>query len=400
MTLEDRFIRYTSFDTQSDDHSGTTPSTARQLDFARFLKAECEAEGLVDVVLDDHGYLYATLPATDATRPTIGFISHLDTSPDCSGRDVKATVIRHYAGGDIQLASGLVTRVADYPELLRHVGHDIVVSDGTTLLGADDKAGIAAIMHAVAHLRRHPELPHGTVRLAFTPDEETGRGAEHFDLRRFAADWAYTVDGGDSGELEYENFNAAVATVDFFGISVHPGYAKGRMVNAARLAALFASELCRDDTPERTSGRQGFFHLTDITGNVERATLTLIIRDHDATLFAQRKAAVQQLADDFCHRHGSGTCHATVADQYRNMLERIQPVMHIVDRARAAMLAAGVTPVEQPIRGGTDGAQLSFRGLPCPNLFCGAVAMHGPHEFVALQTIEQAAQVIIGIVTQ
>lgn len=377
----------------------TVPSTPKQLLFAKFLKEEMEAEGLCDVVLDGKGYLYATLPAnTDKTVPAIGFISHYDTSPDCSGENVKAKVVKDYDGGDIELSPGIWSRTATFPELLCHVGEDLIVTDGTTLLGADDKAGIAAIMHAMAYLVRHPEIEHGTVRVAFNPDEEIGMGAHHFDVGAFACQWAYTVDGGDAGELEYENFNAASAVVTFTGVCVHPGYAKGKMVNAGRIAAEFAATLPKGEIPEETEGYEGFYHLTGMTGNCEKAQLSYIIRDHDSAKFLHRKAVIGQIVEQINAKYGAKVCEATVEDQYYNMLEKVKPVRHIVDIARKAMADAGVMPKVQPIRGGTDGAQLSFRGLPCPNLFTGAVNFHGPHEFVSVQVMEKAAKVIVNII--
>lgn len=399
MTIQDRFIKYTQYDTQSAEHSDTVPSTVRQMLFAQYLKAEMEAEGLKDVVLDSKGCLYATLPAnTGKDIPAIGFISHYDTSPDCSGKDVKADIIKHYGGGDIVLASGVKTEVERFPELLRHVGEDLIVTDGTTLLGADDKAGIAEIMHAVTYLIQHPEIEHGTVRIAFNPDEEIGMGAQYIDVEQLACQWAYTVDGGDEGELEYENFNAASAVVSFTGVSVHPGYAKGKMFNAARLATEYAGNLPQNEIPEMTEGYEGFYHLTGMSGNCEKAQLTYIVRDHDRDTFTHRKAVMMLTAERLNARYGAKVCEVELHDQYYNMLEKVKPVEHIIEIARQAMLEAGVTPKVQPIRGGTDGAQLSFRGLPCPNLFTGAVNFHGPHEFVSVQVMERAAKVIVNII--
>lgn len=399
MTIQDRFIKYTQYDTQSAEHSDTVPSTERQMLFAQYLKAEMEAEGLKDVVLDSQGCLYATLPAnTGKDIPAIGFISHYDTSPDCSGKDVKADIIKHYGGGDIVLASGVKTEVERFPELLRHVGEDLIVTDGTTLLGADDKAGIAEIMHAVTYLIQHPEIEHGTVRIAFNPDEEIGMGAQYIDVEQLACQWAYTVDGGDEGELEYENFNAASAVVSFTGVSVHPGYAKGKMFNAARLATEYAGNLPQNEIPEMTEGNEGFYHLTGMSGNCEKAQLTYMVRDHDRDTFTHRKAVMMLTAERLNARYGAKVCEVELHDQYYNMLEKVKPVEHIIEIARQAMLEAGVTPKVQPIRGGTDGAQLSFRGLPCPNLFTGAVNFHGPHEFVSVQVMERAAKVIVNII--
>lgn len=406
MKLAERFLRYTTFDTQSAEDSPTVPSTPRQLIFARFLKAEMEAEGLSDVVLDEQGYLYATLPATPGmeSAPVIGFISHYDTSPDCSGADVKARIIRNYDGSDIELhpadsdyPAGIWSRTDTFPELLKHRGEDIIVTDGTTLLGADDKAGIAEIMQSMCCLRDNPQLRHGKIRIAFNPDEEIGMGAHHFDVEHFGCDWAYTIDGGDLGELEYENFNAASARVTFNGVSVHPGYAKGKMLNASRLALEFASMMPATETPEATEGYEGFYHLIGMEGGCEKATLSYIIRDHDRQRFEERKAFVGRLADGINEKYGSDVCSVALADQYYNMLEKVKPLMHIIDMAQDAMVEAGVTPRVQPIRGGTDGAQLSFRGLPCPNLFTGAVNFHGPHEFVSIQVMEKSMQTIVNI---
>ena len=400
MNLVERFIRYVKFDTQSSENSTTVPSTPKQMVFARYLRDEMIAEGLHDVVLDDKGYLYATLPsnlAEGTTAPTIGFISHYDTSPDCSGAGVKPRIVEHYDGGDILLSDGIVSSPKKFPELLKHVGEDLIVTDGTTLLGADDKAGIAEIMQAVCYLRDHPEIKHGKIRIAFNPDEEIGMGAHHFDVDLFGCQWAYTIDGGDLGELEYENFNAASAKVTITGISVHPGYAKGKMLNASIVAHEFISMLPEDERPETTDGYQGFYHLTGMEGCCENAQLSFIIRDHDHERFDERKATMRKVAERLNQRYGDGVCHVVIADQYYNMLEKIQPVSHIIESAKEAMLKAGVTPKVQPIRGGTDGAQLSFKGLPCPNLFTGAVNFHGPYEFVSIQVMEKATNTIINI---
>ncbi len=400
MDIEDRFIRYTQFDTQSSDATNTTPSTEKQWAIARYLKDEMEREGLQNVVLDDKGYLYGTLPSnTDSDVPTIGFISHYDTAPDFSGTDVKARIVRAYAGGDIMLSEGIWSRVEKFPELLCHVGEDLIVTDGTTLLGADDKAGIAEIMHAVGYLVSHPEVEHGTVRVAFNPDEEIGLGARSFDVQQFDCEWAYTVDGGDEGELEYENFNAAAATVSIAGVSVHPGSAKDKMLNAARIATEFAQTLPHDETPERTEGYEGFFHLQSVSGNCEKAQLSYIIRDHNREKFEARKALMKATVNAINERYATEVCTIDIHDQYYNMLEEIEKVPHVIDIARKAMSDAGVKAKVQPIRGGTDGAQLSFMGLPCPNLFTGAVNFHGPHEFVSVQVMHKAARVIINIIT-
>ena len=400
MNLVERFIRYVKFDTQSSENSTTVPSTPKQMVFARYLRDEMIAEGLHDVVLDDKGYLYATLPsnlAEGTTAPAIGFISHYDTSPDCSGAGVKPRIVEHYDGGDILLSEGIVSSPKKFPELLEHVGEDLIVTDGTTLLGADDKAGIAEIMQAVCYLRDHPEIKHGKIRIAFNPDEEIGMGAHHFDVDLFGCQWAYTIDGGDLGELEYENFNAASAKVTITGISVHPGYAKGKMLNASIVAHEFISMLPEDERPETTDGYQGFYHLTGMEGCCEKAQLSFIIRDHDHERFDERKALMCEVAERLNQRYGDGVCHVVIADQYYNMLEKIQPVSHIIESAKEAMLKAGVTPKVQPIRGGTDGAQLSFKGLPCPNLFTGAVNFHGPYEFVSIQVMEKATNIITNL---
>ena len=398
MDLTERFIGYTQFDTQSDEDSDTVPSTAKQLVFAKFLKEQLEDEGLDDVEMDDMGYVYATLKSnTKKEVPTIGFIAHYDTSPDCSGKDVKARVIRNYDGEDITLSPGIVTSVEKFPELKFHKGEDIIVTDGTTLLGADDKAGVAEIVQAMCYLRDHKEIKHGDIRVAFNPDEEIGMGAHHFDVGKFGCEWAYTMDGGDLGELEFENFNAAGAKVTIKGVSVHPGYAKGKMVNANRLAAEFAAMIPAGETPEATEGYQGFYHLTGIAANIEEATLSYIIRDHDRKKFEDRKDFIAECAARLNEKYGEGTCTAEVKDQYYNMKEKIDPNMHVIDLVLKAMQECGIPPRVQPIRGGTDGAQLSFKGLPCPNIFAGGVNFHGPYEFVSVQVMEKAMDVIIKI---
>ena len=403
MKIEERFIRYTTFDTQSAEDSQTVPSTSKQLLFAKALKEEMEASGVQDVVMDEQGYIYGTVPSTmddtvsSGAKAAVGFIAHYDTSPDCSGKDIKARIIRNYDGSDIELSKGIWSTTQQFPELKKHVGEDLIVTDGTTLLGADDKAGIAEIMHAMTYLMHHPEIKHPEIRIAFNPDEEIGMGAHHFNVPLFNAEVAYTIDGGDLGELEYENFNAAVAHVSIKGMSVHPGYAKGKMLNAGRIATEFAARMPQDETPETTTGYEGFYHLTGMEGSCEKAKLTYIIRDHDRDKFEVRKAFIENIGKAINEKYGKEICEVTVKDQYYNMLEKIEPVMNIIDTAKAAMLEAGVTPVVQPIRGGTDGAQLSFMGLPCPNLFTGAVNFHGPHEFVSIQVMEKAALTIINI---
>lgn len=399
MDLITRFINYTKFDTQSAEDSSTVPSTLdKQLTFAAYLKAELEQEGLEDVEMDEKGYIYATLPSNVKTEvPVIGFIAHYDTSPDCSGAGVKPRIVRKYDGSDITLSEGIVSSPERFPELLAHVGEDLIVTDGHTLLGADDKAGIAEIVQAMVWLKQHPEVKHGKVRIAFNPDEEIGMGAHHFDVEKFACQWAYTIDGGDLGELEYENFNAAVAKVNLKGVSVHPGYAKGKMVNACLVAMDFASMMPADERPETTEGYQGFFHLVGMTGGVEEARLTYIIRDHDRQHFDNRKRIMERITADLNARYGDGTVTLVISDQYYNMKEKIDPQMHVIDIVLKAMQEVGVPPRVEPIRGGTDGAQLSFKGLPCPNIFAGGVNFHGPYEFVSCQVMEKAMQTIIKI---
>ena len=399
MELIERFIEYTKFDTQSSEDSSTVPSTAKQLVFAEYLKKELVREGFDDVYLDDKGYLYATLKANikNSNAPVIGFISHYDTSPDCSGANVKAHIINNYDGSDILLSQGIVSSPKKFPELLNHVGEDLIVTDGHTLLGADDKAGIAEIVQAMCYLRDHKEIPHGDIRIAFNPDEEIGMGAHHFDVEKFGCQWAYTMDGGDVGELEYENFNAASAKVEIHGVSVHPGYAKGKMVNANRLAVELAAMLPADQTPETTEGYEGFFHLIGMHTNTELASLCYIIRDHDRQSFEARKRLVAECVDKINEKYGDGTATVEIKDQYYNMKEKIEPEMHVIDIVLRAMQESGVTPKVQPIRGGTDGAQLSFRGLPCPNIFAGGVNFHGPYEFISVQSMQKAMDVIINI---
>ncbi len=398
MNITERFLNYTKFDTQSAEDSPTVPSTAKQLVFAEYLKKELEAEGLSDVEMDDKGYIYATLKSNvKHAVPTIGFISHYDTSPDCSGADIKPQIVEHYDGTDILLSEGIVSSPQQFPELLSHVGEDLIVTDGTTLLGADDKAGIAEIVQAMCWLRDHKEVRHGDIRIAFNPDEEIGMGAQHFDVEKFGCEWAYTMDGGDVGELEFENFNAASAKIYIKGVSVHPGYAKGKMVNASLLAAEFIGLLPADETPERTEGYQGFFHLTGMNTQTEQARLSYIIRDHDRDRFEERKRFIQNAVAQMNERYGEGTVVCELRDQYYNMKEKIDPQMHVIDLVLHAMQAIGVAPKVKPIRGGTDGAQLSFRGLPCPNIFAGGVNFHGPYEFVSIQSMEKAMQVIVKI---
>ena len=398
MDITERFLNYTKFDTQSAEDSQSVPSTPKQLVFAKYLKQELELEGLSDVELDEQGYLYATLRSnTKQDVPTIGFISHYDTSPDSSGAGIKAQIVHRYDGSDILLSEGIVSSPKKFPELLHHVGEDLIVTDGTTLLGADDKAGIAEIVQAMCWLRDHPEVKHGDIRIAFNPDEEIGMGAQHFDVEKFGCDWAYTMDGGDVGELEFENFNAAAAKITIKGVSVHPGYAKGKMVNANAVAAELAMMLPQDERPETTEGYQGFFHLLGIQASVEQARMSYIIRDHDRDRFEDRKRLIQSCAEQLNDKYGEGTVVCEVRDQYYNMKEKIDPQMHVIDLVLHAMQACEVAPKVKPIRGGTDGAQLSFRGLPCPNIFAGGVNFHGPYEFVSIQVMEKAMQVIVKI---
>lgn len=399
-SVVDRFLQYVKFDTQSDELTRMTPSTPGQMIFAQHLEQELRELGLSDISLDDNGYLMATLPATKGAEnaPVVGFIAHLDTSPDASGKHVNPRIVKNYDGSDILLnpESGITLKPSEFPELNDYVGQDIIVTDGNTLLGADDKAGIAEIITAVDYLKRHPEIPHGKIRIAFNPDEEIGQGAHKFDVRLFGADWAYTMDGGALGELEYENFNAAVAKVTFHGRNVHPGSAKHKMVNSIRIANQFIIMLPRWETPEHTEGYEGFYHLTSIEGTVEQTVLTYIIRDHDRDRFERRKKELEHLTRKI-NNEFPGVAELEIRDQYYNMREKIEPVMHIIDTAKEAMLAAGVTPVVVPVRGGTDGAQLSFKGLPCPNIFAGGLNFHGRYEYVPVQSMEKAAQVIVEI---
>ena len=398
MDIIERFLKYVSFDTQSAEESDSVPSTAKQLVFAKYLRDELKEEGFDDVEMDDMGYVYATLKSNmKKDVPTIGFISHYDTSPDCSGKDVKPRLIRNYDGCDIELSPGIVSSTKKFPELLAHKGEDIIVTDGHTLLGADDKAGIAEIVQAMCWLRDHDEIKHGDIRMGFNPDEEIGMGAHHFDVEKFGCEWAYTMDGGDLGDLEFENFNAASAKVVIKGVSVHPGYAKGKMVNANRLAAEFAAMLPADETPETTEGYEGFYHLLGIESNIEQAKLSYIIRDHDRERFEERKEFIADCARRMNEKYGEGTVVADVKDQYYNMKEKIDPNMHVIDIVLKAMQDCGVPPKVEPIRGGTDGAQLSFKGLPCPNIFAGGVNFHGPYEFVSVQVMKKAMQVIVRI---
>ena len=398
MDLTERFLNYTKFDTQSSEDSTSVPSTPKQMVFAEYLKKELESEGLHDVELDGKGYIYATLPSNIKEEvPTIGFISHYDTSPDCSGANVKPQIVSNYNGGEILLSEGIISSPKKFPELMHHIGEDLIVTDGHTLLGADDKAGIAEIVQAMCYLRDHKEIRHGDIRIVFNPDEEIGMGAHHFDVEKFGCEWAYTMDGGDVGELEFENFNAASAKIIIKGISVHPGYAKGKMVNANALAAEFANMLPTDETPETTEGYQGFYHLLGIQSNIEEAKMSYIIRDHDRDNFEDRKRFIKRCVDMMNDKYGEGTVTCELKDQYYNMKEKIDPQMHVIDVVLHAMQACEVAPKVKHIRGGTDGAQLSFKGLPCPNIFAGGVNFHGPYEFVSIQSMQKAMEVIVKI---
>ena len=398
MNITERFLNYTKFDTQSNEDSTSVPSTEKQLVFANYLKEELVREGLTDVEMDDKGYVYATLKGNNKKPvPTIGFISHYDTSPDCSGKDVKARIVENYQGGDIELSPGIVSSPTKFPELNSHVGEDLIVTDGHTLLGADDKAGIAEIMQAMCYLRDHDEIKHGDIRVGFNPDEEIGMGAHHFDVEKFGCQWAYTMDGGDLGELEFENFNAAGAKVFIKGVSVHTGYAKGKMINANRLACEFNSLIPETDIPETTEGYQGFYHLISMETRTEEAKMSYIIRDHDREKFEDRKQFFLDIANKMNAKYGEGTVSVKLNDQYYNMKEKIDDNMHVIDIVLRAMQETGVRPKVEPIRGGTDGAQLSFKGLPCPNIFAGGVNFHGPYEFVSIQVMQKAVDVIVKI---
>lgn len=400
MALVERFLKYVSFDTQSSEETEVTPSTPGQMVFAKYLKEELESLGLEDITLDEHGYLFATLPANiDKPVPTIGFIAHMDTSPDMSGKDVSSRIVQNYDGSDIVLCAeeNVVLSPSQFPELLDHKGEDLIVTNGKTLLGADDKAGIAEIVSAIVYLKEHPEIKHGKIRIGFNPDEEIGLGAHKFDVEKFGCDWAYTMDGGEIGELEFENFNAASAKITFKGRNVHPGYAKNKMINSIRVANRFCAMLPAHETPEHTEGYEGFYHLISFNGDVEQTTVAYIIRDHDRARFESRKKKIERFVSEINAEYGEGTATFELRDQYYNMREKIEPVMHIIDTAFAAMEAVGVKPNVKPIRGGTDGAQLSFKGLPCPNIFAGGLNFHGRYEFAPIQNMEKAMKVIVKI---
>ena len=398
--LIDRFISYVTVDTESDPTSDTTPSTAKQWDLANALVEELKHIGLQDVTIDDNAYIMATLPSNVPHKvPTIGFISHFDTTPDFTGKDVKPQIIENYDGKDIVLnkAQNIILSPSYFEDLLLYKGQTLITTDGTTLLGADDKAGITEIVSAMEYLVQHPEIKHGKIRVGFTPDEEIGRGAHKFDVEKFGAEWAYTMDGSQVGELEYENFNAAGALVSIKGKIVHPGYAKGKMVNSMYIATDYINSLPRLETPEHTQDRQGFFHLYSVTGEVDSTQLQYIIRDHDKEHFEARKEMMLKLADELNSQLGEPCVSVEIKDQYFNMREKIEPVMHIVAIAQKAMEQAGIKPLIKPIRGGTDGSQLSFKGLPCPNIFAGGHNFHGRFEYVPVESIQKAIEVIINI---
>lgn len=401
MTITERFLKYVSFDTMSDDTTNITPSTPGQMVFAKYLKEELIALGLSEVTLDENGYLFATLPSNiDKDVPTVGFIAHLDTSPDMTGKDVSPRIVEKYDGSDIILCNkeNIILSPKQFPELLNHKGEDLIVTNGHTLLGADDKAGIAEIVTAMEYLINNPDIKHGKIRVGFNPDEEIGLGAHKFDVEKFGCEWAYTMDGGELGELEFENFNAASAVITIQGRNVHPGYAKNKMINSITIANQLISMFPRHETPEHTDKYEGFYHLVGIEGGVDKTTLTYIIRDHDRKIFEERKQKVTEFVRRLNAELGSGTVALELKDQYYNMREKIEPMMHIIDLAAEAMKAVGVQPNIKAIRGGTDGAQLSFKGLPCPNIFAGGLNFHGRYEFVPIQNMEKATKVIVELV--
>ena len=397
----DRFLRYVAVDTQSDPESETQPSAAKELDLLKMLCEELKAMGL-EAELDQYGYVMATIPSNcDKEIPAVGFIAHVDTAPDASGADIKPQIIPDYDGSDIPLkgVEGLSLKVSDFPELLGYKGQTIITTDGTTLLGADDKAGVAEIMNAVQYIVEHPEFKHGEIKIGFTPDEEIGRGVVKFDVKKFGARYAYTMDGGAVGELEYENFNAAGATVKIQGRNIHPGYAKGKMLNAILIGMELNALLPVDQRPEYTSGYEGFFHIIGFNGTVESATFSYIIRDHDMALYEQKKAYMQKCVDFINEKYGEGTATVEIKHQYYNMRKEVEPHYHIVEKAKLAMEMEGIVPNIKPIRGGTDGANLSFMGLPCPNIFAGGHNFHGKMEFIPLESMEKASKVILNIVS-
>ena len=396
----DRFIEYVGYATTSDENTGMTPSTPGQMVFAKQLVKELTSLGLEEVSVDDNGYVMATLPSNCSEKiPTIGFIAHLDTAPDLSGKHVKPRIVKNYDGGDIFLdeEKQYILSPTQFPDLLKYKGQDIIVTNGHTLLGADDKAGVTEIISAVEYLLEHPEIKHGKVRIAFTPDEEIGQGAHHFDVKKFGCDWAYTIDGGEIGELEYENFNAAGASIIVHGCNVHPGYAKGKMINSIKVAEEY-TQMIPVDAPENTEGYEGFYHLICFNGTVEETKVNYIIRDHSRELFEQRKQKMLECAKAINDKYGKELVSIEIKDQYYNMREKVEPVKHIVDLAFEAMKLAGITPSVKPIRGGTDGAQLSFKGLPCPNIFTGGHNFHGRYEYIPVQSMEKAINTIVNII--
>ncbi len=400
-TVLEKFLRYVAIDTQSDENSESSPSSAKQLDLARLLKKELEELGLKNVSLDEYGYVMAELPANTKKKvPTIGFIAHMDTSPDMPGANVKPRLIENYDGKDILLNKDLDLwiRVSDFPEIRQYKGQTLIVTDGTTLLGADDKAGVAEIMTALEHLVKHPEIEHGTIKVAFTPDEEVGRGVDHFDVKKFGADFAYTMDGGAIGELEYENFNAAMAAITIQGRNIHPGYAKDRMKNAILIGMELNALLPVEQRPEFTTGYEGFFHIMRFDGTVEKATFKYIIRDHDRKKFEEKKKLMTDVVAFINRKFGDGVATLELKDQYFNMREKVEPVFHIVETAKKAMEECGVEPKVVPIRGGTDGSRLSYMGLPCPNIFAGGHNFHGKLEYVVVESMEKATAVILKII--
>lgn len=397
-SVVERLIKYVKFDTKADENSNTVPSTAGQLVLAKELGKELEELGLVDISVDSNGYVMATLPANvDKKVPTMGFIAHMDTSPDMNGTNVNPKFIENYDGKDIKLNDEVTLSTVDFPELKEYIGETLITTDGTTLLGADDKAGIAEIMTAVEYLVQHPEVPHGTLRIGFTPDEEIGRGPHHFDVKKFNADLAYTMDGGAVGELEYENFNAAAAKITVNGRNVHPGYAKNKMINSVLIGNEFISLMPENETPQTTEGYEGFYHLNSIEGNVEKTVLSYIIRDFDKVSFGKRKEFMMELTEKLNKKYGN-LITIEIRDQYKNMKEKIEPVKYIVDNAVKAIEAVGVKPLVRPIRGGTDGATLSFMGLPTPNIFAGGLNFHGKFEYIPVSSMEKAVEVILKLI--
>ncbi len=400
MSITDRFLKYVSFCTTSDEETNMTPSTPGQMEFAEYLRNELQTIGMQEITLDKNGYVMATLPANVEGKPTIGFIAHLDTAPDASGKHIQPRIVKNYDGNDIVLneEENIVLETNKYPEILRYKGQDIIVTNGKTLLGADDKAGVAEIVSACEYLIQHPEIKHGKIRIGFTPDEEIGQGADHFDVEKFGCDFAYTMDGGTIGELEFENFNAAGCKIHVHGVNVHPGYGYHKMINSMRIAFQLAVMLPLMETPEHTQNYEGFYHLVGMNGTVEETTLSYIIRDHDRIRFESRKREIEHLVRKINREYGEGTAEVEIRDQYYNMREKVEPVMHIVTLVEEAMKEVGVTPHIQPIRGGTDGARLSFEGLPCPNIFAGGENFHSRFEYLPIPSMEKAMQVILKIV--